>query len=130
MFKSFLFEEPSSITTAIFVVTFVLLAYLGVSEIIGKHIRYSKFYKVNPGSASHCSNFLQGKVSSRNGMLIVYTPACIIGIASFLMYPNGGTRFMMLKSAVTIHFFKKLLEVDSFVTIDEVDSFVTIDDFL
>ncbi|MCE3052505.1 hypothetical protein HAX54_052792 [Datura stramonium] len=112
MFQSFVFEEPSSIITAITVVTFLFLAYLGFSEIIGKHLQYSKFWNVNPNSASsHSSNFLQGKLSSRTGMFILYAPACVMGFASFLLYPDGGTRFMMLKSAVTIHFLKRVLEV-------------------
>ncbi|XP_009763848.1 uncharacterized protein LOC107822323 [Nicotiana tabacum] len=110
MFQSFLYEEPSSIITAITVVTFTFLAYLGISEIIGKHLQYSKFWNANANSASS-SNFLQAKLSSRIGMLILYTPACIMGFASFLLYPNGGTRFMILKSAVTIHFLKRDLEV-------------------
>ncbi|XP_016490739.1 uncharacterized protein LOC107810464 [Nicotiana tabacum] len=110
MFQSFLFEEPSLIITAVSVVTFAFLAYLGISEINGKHLQYSKFGNVNPNSASS-SNFLQVKLSSRIGMLILYTPACIMGFASFLLYPNGGIRFMMLKSAVTIHFLKRDLEV-------------------
>lgn len=114
MFQSFLYEEPSSIITAITVVTFTFLAYLGISEIIGKHLQYSKFWNVNPNSVSP-SNFLQAKLSSRIGMLILYTPACIMGFASFLLYPNGGIRFMMLKSAVTIHFLKRDLEVTFFV---------------
>ncbi|KAH0711665.1 hypothetical protein KY290_007301 [Solanum tuberosum] len=49
-------------------------------------------------------------MSSKLGMFILYAPACVMGFASFFMYPDGGTRFMLLKSAVTIHFFKRVLE--------------------
>lgn len=111
MFQSFVFEEASSIITAITVITFLFLAYLGVSEIAGKHLQFSKFWNVNANSGSSNSNFLQGKMSSKVGMFILYAPACVMGFASFFMYPDGGTRFMLLKSAVTIHFFKRVLEV-------------------
>ncbi|XP_055831430.1 uncharacterized protein LOC129900469 [Solanum dulcamara] len=112
MFQSFVFEEPSSIITAISVIIFLYLAYLGISEIAGKHLQYSKFWNVNTNSgSSHSSNFMQGKLSSKIGMFMLYAPACLMGFASFLMYPDGGTRFMLLKSAVTIHFLKRVLEV-------------------
>lgn len=113
MFQSFVFEEPSSIITAITVMTFLFLSYLGISEIIGKHLQYSKFWNVNTNSGSSTSsNFLQGKLSSKIGMLLLYTPACLMGFASFLMYPDGGNRFVLLKSAVTLHFLKRVLEVN------------------
>lgn len=114
MFQSFVFVEESSIITAITVITFLFLAYLGVSEIAGKHLQYSKFWNVNANSGSSSSNFLQGKMSSKLGMFILYAPACFMGFASFFMYPDGGTRFMLLQSAVTIHFFKRVLEVNYF----------------
>ncbi|CAN4126340.1 unnamed protein product [Withania somnifera] len=111
MLQSFVFEEPNSIITAITVVTFLFLAYLGVSEIFGKHLQYSKFWNVKANSGSSTGNFLQGKLTSRVGMFILYAPACLMGFATFFIFPDGGTRLMMLKSAVTIHFFKRVLEV-------------------
>ncbi|KAF3629641.1 putative 3-oxo-5-alpha-steroid 4-dehydrogenase 1-like [Capsicum annuum] len=112
MFQSFVYEEPNPIITVITVVTFSFLAYLGISEICGKHLQYSKFWNVNASAGSSTSsNFLQGKLSSRIGMFVLYAPACVMGFASFLMYPDGGTRFMMVKSVVTVHFLKRVLEV-------------------
>ncbi|XP_060186356.1 uncharacterized protein LOC132615775 [Lycium barbarum] len=110
MFQSFVFEEPNLVITAITVVTFMFMAYLGISEITGKHLQYSKFWNVNTNSASS-SNFLQRKMSSKLGMFILYAPACAMGFASFFLYQDGGTRFMMLKAVVTIHFLKRVLEV-------------------
>ncbi|XP_060190814.1 uncharacterized protein LOC132620129 [Lycium barbarum] len=110
MFQSFLYEEPSAITTTISVAAFAFVAFFGICEIIGKHLQFCKFCNVNTNCASH-SNFLQLKLSSRIGMLILYTPSCLMGFASFLVFPHVGTRCMMLKSAVTIHFLKRVLEV-------------------
>ncbi|KAM3360018.1 steroid 5-alpha-reductase DET2-like [Capsicum galapagoense] len=111
MFQSFMFKEPSPITTTISMVAFVFVAFFGISEIFGKHLQFSKFVNFSSNSNSHSNNFLQSKLSSRIGMFIVYAPPCVVGFASFVMYPNGETRFIMLKSAVTIHFLKRVLEV-------------------
>ncbi|CAN4114479.1 unnamed protein product [Withania somnifera] len=111
MFQSLVFQEPNSIIKAITVVTFWFLAYLAVSEIFGKHLQYSKFWNVNTNFGSSCSNFLQGKLSSRVGMFILYAPACLMGFVTFFIFPDGGTRSMILKSAVTLHFLKRVLKV-------------------
>ncbi|KAK6933636.1 3-oxo-5-alpha-steroid 4-dehydrogenase, C-terminal [Dillenia turbinata] len=44
-------------------------------------------------------------------MLILYTPAFLAGVASFALFPNEGLRFLLLSSALTIHFFKRDFEV-------------------
>ncbi|KAI3783641.1 hypothetical protein L1987_42727 [Smallanthus sonchifolius] len=96
--SSFMFDEPSIWIT---VATLLSTVYLGFAEVIGSHLQYSKF-----------ANSSQGiKLSSRAGMLILYTPALLAGIVSFFVFPGDGLRFLLLKSAVTFHFFKRDLEV-------------------
>ncbi|KAK3003522.1 hypothetical protein RJ639_018197 [Escallonia herrerae] len=90
--QGFLFEEPPSIIiTAMSVVTFMFLSYLGISEITGNHLQYSKFWNVGPQKVSAKR---QIKLSSRTGMLILYTPAFLAGLASFAIYPDGGFRYV------------------------------------
>ncbi|KAA8534613.1 hypothetical protein F0562_032128 [Nyssa sinensis] len=106
--QSFVYQQPSSLVMIyIPVITLLSLAYLGLSEIIGKHLQYSKFWNVN----SQKSSAKQIKLSSTTGMLILYTPAFLAGVASFCIYPDGGTRFLLVESALTIHFFKRVFEV-------------------
>ncbi|KAI3470673.1 hypothetical protein Pfo_027336 [Paulownia fortunei] len=100
------YQEPSSIyIKAFYGVTLLALLYLGISEVIGKHLQYSKFW--NSGSKKSTQVLLSSKI----GMLLLYTPALLAGISSFWLFPNGGIRFLMLKSALTIHFLKRVLEV-------------------
>ncbi|XP_022746562.1 very-long-chain enoyl-CoA reductase-like isoform X2 [Durio zibethinus] len=44
-------------------------------------------------------------------MFLLYTPAFLVGLASFWLFPDGDLRFLFLRSAVTIHFFKRDFEV-------------------
>ncbi|MFQ6655560.1 hypothetical protein Gotur_026069 [Gossypium turneri] len=97
---------PTLLLTGASVLTLLLLAILGVLEIRGINMKYSKF--VNAASSSSSISF---KVPSRVGMLLLYTPAFLVGVASFWLYPADDSRFLFLKSAVTIHFFKRLFEV-------------------
>ncbi|XP_065870430.1 uncharacterized protein [Euphorbia lathyris] len=81
----------------------VSLMILGFAEVKGKHLlKYSKFWK---------GNTKQMKLSSRNGMLLAYTPAFLAGFASFFLFFDEGVRFFLLRSALTIHFFKRIFEV-------------------
>ncbi|XAR53558.1 Very-long-chain enoyl-CoA reductase [Bertholletia excelsa] len=90
---SLVFEQPPLIFIRVLpLITLVSLAYLGIAESKGKHLQYSKFWNVNANNASVKS--LQIKLSSRTGMLMLYTPA-----------------FLLLKLALTIHFFKRIFEV-------------------
>ncbi|KAK2971319.1 hypothetical protein RJ640_001345 [Escallonia rubra] len=107
--QGFLFQEPPSIIiTAMSVVTIMFSSYLGISEITGNHLQYSKFWNVG---SQKISAKLQNKLSSRTGMLILYTPAFLAGLASFAIYPDGGFRFFMVKLTLTVHFLKRVLEV-------------------
>ncbi|XP_034929181.1 steroid 5-alpha-reductase DET2-like [Populus alba] len=83
------------------------LGYGGLSEVRGKHKQYSKF--LNIGEKKPIEKKIQ--VSSRTGMLIAYTPAFLAGAASFGLFPNDDLRFLLVKSTLTFHFFKRILEV-------------------
>lgn len=106
---SFLFPPPPIIfVTAMSVISFTSLAYTGFSEIRGKHLQYSKFWNVASPKASKTK---QIKLSSRTGMLLLYTPAFLAGLASFVLFPSQDLRFLLLDSALTLHFFKRIFEV-------------------
>lgn len=107
LFQNIVYQEPSSIyLTATSVMSIFFLGFLVLSELMGKHLEYSKFWNVNNSSPSG----KRVKLSSRTGMLILYTPAALMGLASFVIFPDGGNRFLMLKSAISIHFCKRVLE--------------------
>ncbi|XP_047941652.1 uncharacterized protein LOC125188691 isoform X2 [Salvia hispanica] len=98
MIEGFVYKEALSIYEKfICAATCFYLVGLAFLEVSGKHLQYSKFS--NSG------------IPSKIGMLIIYTPALFAGVASFWIFPGGGIRFLMLKSAVTIHFLKRDLEV-------------------
>nr|GEU93109.1 very-long-chain enoyl-CoA reductase-like [Tanacetum cinerariifolium] len=79
----------------------------GIAETIGNHLEYSKF-----AISGNKPVAKQGvKISSRTGMLILYTPAFLAGLASFFVLPGGDLRLVLLKFAVTVHFFKRDIEV-------------------
>ncbi|XP_073123834.1 uncharacterized protein [Henckelia pumila] len=120
LLKDYVYEEPCSIYMAGMCV-FSLLATvcLGISEATGtKHLQYSKFWNVGYQKNK------QILLSSRFGMLLLYTPALVAAISSFRIFPNLDIRFLMLKSVVTIHFLKRVLEVlflhrfSGFITLD------------
>ncbi|KAJ6311290.1 hypothetical protein OIU77_013124 [Salix suchowensis] len=98
---------PSLIVSVMSVVSLVVIAGLGVSEILGKHMQYSKFWNLNPEKSSR----KQIKLSSRTGMLVLYVPAFLSGAVSFVLYPNHDLRLFLVKATLTIHFFKRVVEV-------------------
>lgn len=107
-FQSLIFREPSSLyVTAISGVTLLFVGYLGISELMGKHLNYSKFWNVQNSPSTYVKKV---KISSRTGMLLLYSPAAIAGLSSFLISPNGGVRYLMVKAAVSIHFSKRVFE--------------------
>lgn len=110
MLQNLVYQEPSSIyLSAVTGVTFLFLVSLGISEAIGKQLKYSKFWDLNSKTSGGGGGGI--KLSSRTGMLLLYGPAALAGLASFVIFPGGGTRFLMLKLAVTVHFSKRVLEV-------------------
>ncbi|KAL4015593.1 hypothetical protein IC575_023182 [Cucumis melo] len=107
--SAFLFPPPpSTFVNVMTVVSSTSLAMAGLSEIKGKHLQYSKFWNSNSGSKLSAQ---ESKLSSKYGMLLVYTPAFLAGAASFWLFPSGDERFFLLKSALTLHFFKRIFEV-------------------
>lgn len=107
--SAFLFPPPpSTFVNVMTVVSSTSLAMAGLSEIKGKHLQYSKFWNANSGSKLSAQ---ESKLSSKYGMLLVYTPAFLAGAASFWLFPSGDERFFLLKSALTLHFFKRIFEV-------------------
>ncbi|XP_043702986.1 3-oxo-5-alpha-steroid 4-dehydrogenase 1-like [Telopea speciosissima] len=100
---------PSIFIGTMSAVGLVSLAYCGYSEVSGKHLQYSKFWNVNPQKKK--SIVKEITISSRTGMLILYTPAFLAGVASFAIFPDKDLRFMLVSAALSIHFFKRVLEV-------------------
>ena len=89
------------------VVGLVAVSYCGLAEVRGKHLQYSKFWNVQSKGKGK-----EGiKLSSRAGMLLLYTPAFVAGAASLAFYPSPSLRFWLLSWALTIHFLKRVLEV-------------------
>ncbi|XP_057789213.1 uncharacterized protein LOC131006087 [Salvia miltiorrhiza] len=106
MIEAFVYKESLSIyEKCICAATLFYILGLAVLEVSGKHLQYSKFWNLGSNKSS------KSVVSSKVGMLIIYTPALFAGVSSFWIFPGGGIRFLMLKSAVTIHFLKRDLEV-------------------
>jgi len=109
MFFNFMFPPPSSIfVTAMSIISFVALANYGISEIRGKHLNYSKFWNANNNKTNSGK---QIKLSSKVGMLLLYTPAFLAGAVSFWIFPNEGLRSTILQGALTLHYFKRVFEV-------------------
>ncbi|KAJ6727510.1 3-OXO-5-ALPHA-STEROID 4-DEHYDROGENASE [Salix purpurea] len=102
-----LFFPAPLLIKAMSVVCAVSLGKVGLSEIRGKHMQYSKFLNIGEKK----SNKKQIQVSSRTGMLIAYTPSFLAGAISFGLFPNEDLRFLFVKSTLTFHFFKRILEV-------------------
>ncbi|KAK4435941.1 hypothetical protein Salat_0757700 [Sesamum alatum] len=88
------YQEPSSsvYTKALYGLTLLGVVYLGISEAIGKHLQYAKFWD----SATHKSQ--QILLPAKIGMLIFYTPSLLAGVSSFWVFSDGGgIRVLMLK---------------------------------
>lgn len=108
---TFLYPPPPSVfISAMSVISFASMTNAGFQEIKGKHMQYSKFFNVGSPSEERDQQ-KKAKISGRTGMLIAYTPAFLAGVASFALLPDEGLRFTLLRSALTIHFLKRLFEV-------------------
>ncbi|CAK7325152.1 unnamed protein product [Dovyalis caffra] len=106
MLLKLLFPSPF-LVKAMSVVSSASLGYVGLSEVRGKHMKYSKFLNVDEKKPIK----EKIRVSSRTGMLMAYTPPFLVGAASFGLFPNEDLRFLLVKSTLTFHFFKRILEV-------------------
>ncbi|KAI3991314.1 hypothetical protein MKX01_034633 [Papaver californicum] len=86
LFDKFLFPLPSSIFLgSICSISLLYPVIGGISESKGNNLPYSKFGNTNCGQKSKIESIL---LSSRIGMLIVYTPALLASAISFWVYPN------------------------------------------
>ncbi|KAI3809302.1 hypothetical protein L1987_25273 [Smallanthus sonchifolius] len=105
-----LFPPPSSLfVTAMSILSCLSLANGGYMETKGQHIQYSKFFNVEATSKKPKDQ--ESKLASRNGMLLVYTPAFLVGLASLMAFRGRDLRFVMVISALIVHFFKRVIEV-------------------
>lgn len=117
MATSFLYPPPPSILlNGMSVVGLAALAKIGWSEVSGNHLKYSKFNKASssPPSPTQPQKQRFGSISSRTGMLWLYTPAFLAASASFFVLPSDDLRLLLLKSALAFHFFKRIFEVQNF----------------
>ncbi|MBA0716142.1 hypothetical protein Golax_015001 [Gossypium laxum] len=103
----FLFP-PSLFVTATSLASFTLMASSGLSELRGKNLEYSKFFNI--GSKASDVEKSKLKLPSRIAMATLYTPAFLAGVSSFAIFPDENLRFLLLKSTISIHFFKRVLE--------------------
>ncbi|GAU31955.1 hypothetical protein TSUD_288890 [Trifolium subterraneum] len=115
MFLNFLFPPPPSLfVTTMSVIAVVSLANAGFNEVKGKHLNYSKFWNVNNAIAKKQMK----KLSSRNGMLLLYTPAFLAGAASFWVFPDESFRSLILQGAVLfVHKYSGSMALDSAIPI-------------
>ncbi|KAI3721704.1 hypothetical protein L2E82_32722 [Cichorium intybus] len=109
LFQTLLYPPPSSLfVTVMSILSCLSLTNGGYMETKGKHMPYSKFFSV---PTSNKSKVQQTKVGSRNGMLLLYTPAFLVGLGSFAIFSHQDLRSMMVITVLTIHFLKRVLEV-------------------
>ncbi|XP_050365323.1 uncharacterized protein LOC126783833 [Argentina anserina] len=104
------FPPPASVFVTGMSIFSLTMASAGISEIRGKNMEYSKFRKSSNPSESEKSK--QIYISGKRGMQIAYTPAFLAGLTSLVFLPhNDDIRYLLISSALTIHFLKRLLEV-------------------
>jgi|UniRef100_A0A2K1Z9Z1 very-long-chain enoyl-CoA reductase len=94
------FFFPSSFFIKAMPICVVMLGYVGLSEIRGKHLQRSKFLNVGANNP----NKKQIQVSSRTGTLIAYTLSFLAGAVSFGLFPNEDLGFLIVESTLTLHF--------------------------
>ncbi|EHA8591719.1 putative 3-oxo-5-alpha-steroid 4-dehydrogenase 1 [Cocos nucifera] len=97
---------PSLFLAATSVISFTTLSFLGLSEVSGKHLQYSKFWNANPPPRPNPI-----RLSGRTGMLLLYAPALAAAVASFAV-PGvvTTTSSQLLSLALSLHFFKRVFE--------------------
>ncbi|CAI9265971.1 unnamed protein product [Lactuca saligna] len=109
LFQTLLYPPPSSFfVTIMSILSCLSLANGGYMETKGKHMQYSKFFNA---AALKKDKVQETMLGSRDGMLLLYTPAFLVGLASFAIFGNQDLRFIMLILVLTIHFLKRVLEV-------------------
>uniref|UniRef100_A0A7N0RCF4 3-oxo-5-alpha-steroid 4-dehydrogenase C-terminal domain-containing protein n=1 Tax=Kalanchoe fedtschenkoi TaxID=63787 RepID=A0A7N0RCF4_KALFE len=104
------FPLPDSILVKVMcLVSLGALAYLGMAEVRGKHLQYSKFWNAKSmKSVSITKVRLSGKV----GMTIAYAPGLLAALASFAISPSlDSARLDLLRCALALHFAKRIFEL-------------------
>ncbi|OAY81422.1 3-oxo-5-alpha-steroid 4-dehydrogenase 2 [Ananas comosus] len=107
---SFVYPPPPSVfVTAMSAISFASLANTGAAEVRGQHLNYSKFWNAVTSTRSNAGS---RRLPSREGMLLLYAPALVAALASFAI-PGAvvGERARWLSAALSIHFFKRVMEV-------------------
>ncbi|RZC90931.1 hypothetical protein C5167_028763 [Papaver somniferum] len=107
-YDKFLFPPPQSIfMTFMSIFSLVISTNGGLSEMKGANVQYSKFRDAT------CSRQIkESKFSTRICMLTMYTPSLVASIVSFFwLLPSHDTRFILVNSALTLHFLKRIFEV-------------------
>nr|XP_043633789.1 very-long-chain enoyl-CoA reductase-like [Erigeron canadensis] len=106
----FLFPTASSLLVTIMsIINLLSLTAAGYMEMSGKNKQYAKFCDSNASkNPKDDKNF---HLKSKNGMLLFYTPSYVVAIASLAIFPHQNLRFLMVLYAITIHFFKRIVEV-------------------
>ncbi|TVU41498.1 hypothetical protein EJB05_15024, partial [Eragrostis curvula] len=105
---SFLYP-PSGLETAMSAAAVVSLAGLGLSELCGENLAYSKFWHAGRGRKRGFSMLLP----SHAGMLMAYTTGLITVAAASFVLPGvlEGARTQVLTAALAIHLLKRALEI-------------------
>ncbi|XP_076959317.1 uncharacterized protein LOC143635312 [Bidens hawaiensis] len=107
-----LFPPPSSLfVNTMSIISSLSLANAGYKETKGKHMQYSKFVNINVTTSKKPAKDQEVKLAGRDGMLLFYAPAFLIGLVSFVAFHDGDLRLVMVISALTVHFFKRVIEV-------------------
>lgn len=109
-----IYPPPASVLiTAMSVMSFVSLGNGGWMESKGKNIQYSKFKQLSSNTDNKMKK--KSEVPSKFGMLVLYGPAFLAGLSSLFLFPVGlagaDFKFTLVRSTLTIHFLKRLLEV-------------------
>ncbi|XP_023767612.1 uncharacterized protein LOC111916224 isoform X2 [Lactuca sativa] len=106
----FLFPStPSLFINAMSIFNLLALITSGYMEMIGKNKQYAKF--CDASDLNKRKDKEKRKLPSRIGMLVFYTPSFFVGLVSFAVFQHQDPRFVMVIFVLTIHFFKRILEV-------------------
>ncbi|KAJ6767570.1 3-OXO-5-ALPHA-STEROID 4-DEHYDROGENASE FAMILY PROTEIN [Salix koriyanagi] len=108
MLSRVIFPPPNSLFITVMSMASLSFSVLGLCEGLGKNFEYSKFSNLNVEKSTSKQN---NAVCSRNGMLAAYLPAFLSAVTFSGLFPNVGLRFLLVNSALTMHFFKRILEV-------------------
>ncbi|KAK9072282.1 hypothetical protein SSX86_008715 [Deinandra increscens subsp. villosa] len=110
IFSLFLFPSPPSLfIKSMSLLSFLSLIAFGYMEMTGKNAQYAKFFYT--GSSKKSKNSENRKMLSKYGMLVSYTPPFIACLAALAILPRQDLRFNMVSCVLTLHFFKRILEV-------------------